>query len=548
MKPAVYEGSEAYIFISYAHKDSDRVFQIVNELAAQGYRIWYDEGIAPGSEWPENIAQHLNAAGMVMAFLSPNAVASPHCRREINFALSKRKPFLSVVLEKTEMPLGMEMQLSAQQSIPRYNYAAWDEFIDKILKCPAIEPCRDGAASEETADRAGEKSPACPSCGSRQLRKEADGALVCDYCGSRIFPETDGAKESAAELEAKLYAIYNEALEHKNKKEYPQELAALLKGLSLTTTSDLLMLKIGRSYRRNGNSKKAMEYYEKARALNPDNPLIDNSIGVLYFNAGHYEHAIPYYKKSIELMLKDPLSASKGDLASNYDNLGYALGKIGETKEAVKYLRLAKENGYSVETLKSDCKQLNIPFERLLDDGESASASAADRKAAIMEILTEAYGFHEKNQYEEEFKTLCKGLDIDPDDAVLQMRLGRVERLRGHYTKALEHYRRVKQLAPEDPMLYGNLAAVYINTNQLALAKENYDMAFKMVEKGAVPISAHDTAVLYSNYGMCLGKMGDMAGARKYLRIAKDKGYSMDSIKYICEQIGLPLRKVTGWF
>ena len=158
MKPAVYEGSEAYIFISYAHKDSDRVFQIVNELAAQGYRIWYDEGIAPGSEWPENIAQHLNAAGMVMAFLSPNAVASPHCRREINFALSKRKPFLSVVLEKTEMPLGMEMQLSAQQSIPRYNYAAWDEFIDKILKCPAIEPCRDGAASEDQAAAEGEEA------------------------------------------------------------------------------------------------------------------------------------------------------------------------------------------------------------------------------------------------------------------------------------------------------------------------------------------------------------------------------------------------------
>ena len=42
--------------------------------------------------------------------------------------------------------------------------------------------------------------------------------------------------------------------------------------------------------------------------------------------------------------------------------------------------------------------------------------------------------------------------------------------------------------------------------------------------------------------GRAIGKAG------KNLRIARDKGYSLDSIKNICAQIGLPLRKVTGWF
>ena len=45
-----YEGKEPYIFISYAHKDSDRVFPILEELDRRGYRVWYDDGIAPGSE------------------------------------------------------------------------------------------------------------------------------------------------------------------------------------------------------------------------------------------------------------------------------------------------------------------------------------------------------------------------------------------------------------------------------------------------------------------------------------------------------------------
>lgn len=142
MKPIAYEGNEPYIFISYAHKDSERVFQVLDELDKKGYRIWYDDGIAPGSEWPEDIARHLDAAKMVIAFVTPHSMASQNCRREINFALSKEKPFLSILLEKTQMPLGMEMQLSAQQSILRYNYSTWDAFISKILKCPDIVPCR----------------------------------------------------------------------------------------------------------------------------------------------------------------------------------------------------------------------------------------------------------------------------------------------------------------------------------------------------------------------------------------------------------------------
>lgn len=132
-----YEGSEPYIFISYAHKDSDRVCPILDELAGRGYRIWYDDGIAPGSEWPEYIAEHLNNSDVVLAFISPNSIASSNCRREITFALSKKKKFIAIVLEETEMSLGMEMQLSAQQSILKYNYTT-EEFYRKLCDAPDL--------------------------------------------------------------------------------------------------------------------------------------------------------------------------------------------------------------------------------------------------------------------------------------------------------------------------------------------------------------------------------------------------------------------------
>ena len=140
-RPAAYEGKEPYIFISYAHKDSHLVFPVLEELDRRGYRVWYDDGIAPGSEWPENIAQHLDGCSLTMAFISPNSIASANCRREVTFALSKRKPFLGILLQPTEMSLGMEMQLSAQQCIMKYTYPSEEDFFRKVCACPDMQPC-----------------------------------------------------------------------------------------------------------------------------------------------------------------------------------------------------------------------------------------------------------------------------------------------------------------------------------------------------------------------------------------------------------------------
>ncbi|MBQ1488402.1 MAG: toll/interleukin-1 receptor domain-containing protein, partial [Lachnospiraceae bacterium] len=52
MNPRPYEGKEKYIFISYSHKDTDRVMPIISRLMNEGFRVWYDDGISPGTEWP----------------------------------------------------------------------------------------------------------------------------------------------------------------------------------------------------------------------------------------------------------------------------------------------------------------------------------------------------------------------------------------------------------------------------------------------------------------------------------------------------------------
>ena len=112
--------NQPFLFVSYAHRDSERVYPDIARLHAQGYRVWYDEGIDPGSEWPEDIADALNACSLFILFVSPNAVASRNVRNEIHLAISRDKPLIAIHLQETEMPSGLELQLGGLQAIMRF--------------------------------------------------------------------------------------------------------------------------------------------------------------------------------------------------------------------------------------------------------------------------------------------------------------------------------------------------------------------------------------------------------------------------------------------
>jgi len=94
-----YEGKEPYLFVSYAHKDSVTILPILQGFFDQKYRIWYDEGIAPGSEWPENIERHLSNAAAVLIFVSHHSLASPNCNNEIAVAVRQNKHVLVIYIE-----------------------------------------------------------------------------------------------------------------------------------------------------------------------------------------------------------------------------------------------------------------------------------------------------------------------------------------------------------------------------------------------------------------------------------------------------------------
>lgn len=133
-----YEGDKPYIFISYAHADSDAVMSVVTHMHDRGYRIWYDEGIEVGSEWPECIASHLAGAQLVIAFISNSYMRSDNCRREMHYALSKRLRIINVFIENTDMTPGMEMQIGSIFALMRHNMSD-EEFYGKLYSAPLLD-------------------------------------------------------------------------------------------------------------------------------------------------------------------------------------------------------------------------------------------------------------------------------------------------------------------------------------------------------------------------------------------------------------------------
>lgn len=115
-----YTGKEPYIFVSYAHKNGASVYPDIARLHETGYRIWYDEGIDPGNEWPEEVATALAKSACFLVFISCDAIESNNVRNEINYAINHKKAFLAVHLEETKLLSGLELRMGDIQAVMKY--------------------------------------------------------------------------------------------------------------------------------------------------------------------------------------------------------------------------------------------------------------------------------------------------------------------------------------------------------------------------------------------------------------------------------------------
>ena len=131
-----------FIFISYSHRDSDMVCPIIERLRKEGFNVWYDDGIDPGSEWDENIADHITQCSYFIAFISEYYLKSQNCKDELNFSRDLDKERLLVYLEDVSLSSGMAMRMNRNQAIYWKKCASVEHAYHKLFSAVGIEKTR----------------------------------------------------------------------------------------------------------------------------------------------------------------------------------------------------------------------------------------------------------------------------------------------------------------------------------------------------------------------------------------------------------------------
>ena len=200
----------------------------------------------------------------------------------------------------------------------------------------------------------------CTSCGSSDLRNVYKGKYRCEHCGTILYTDEQNTSEDQEAVAAQVAVLLSEAVTFAEIKDYQNELRTLIKTMNLAPEDNTVLLRLGRAYWRLGSLEKAMEYYRIAEDLYPNDPSVYNNIGSTYFKSGHYAQAKEQYEKAVTIIVSDPMSACAEDVAITYGNYAYCLGKLGDMKNAKKYLSVAKEKGYSKDSIDTICRELHL--------------------------------------------------------------------------------------------------------------------------------------------------------------------------------------------
>ena len=200
----------------------------------------------------------------------------------------------------------------------------------------------------------------CVSCGSNDIRERKAGIFQCAHCNTIFSVEERTEQKHDESDETEVAVLLAEAERYAGKTDIRNEIQTLLKALAIDPENNDVLLRLGRAYWKVDLTEKALEYYRKAEALYPEDPIVYSNIAAAYLKQRKYSEAKEQYEKSIALIEADPFSAVPSDIAVVYGNYALCLGRLGDRKNARKYLSIAKAKGYSPESIRTICQELNL--------------------------------------------------------------------------------------------------------------------------------------------------------------------------------------------
>ncbi len=107
-----YTGDEPYLFVSYSHRDVDKVYPILDTLYDCKYRIWYDESCETGNDFRDELRDRIKGCDGVLLFVSESSMKSPFCGMEVIVARENDKRLFPIYLDSGEVPAAFQILLA----------------------------------------------------------------------------------------------------------------------------------------------------------------------------------------------------------------------------------------------------------------------------------------------------------------------------------------------------------------------------------------------------------------------------------------------------
>jgi len=249
-------------------------------------------------------------------------------------------------------------------------------------------------------------------------------------------------------------------------------------------------INLSQAYRQKQNYNDAYDVIQKAKALAPDNELVNKqyelvakeyaannySIASNAFQSGNYEKAISEYMK-----INPPTSDSLIGIAASYQSLK-------DNEKAIEYYKKAM----SIDKSNSDIPFYIASIYANTDNLEQAkqyadiaiSKNPANAKAVelvnyinakqVEDLLSQAVKLYDEKKYNESIEIFNKVLKITPDNATVYYYRAMSFDALNNYQKAIADYKSTLKYAPDMVIAYYSLGVDYDALNNYQSAKQNY--------------------------------------------------------------------------
>lgn len=131
-----------WVFVSHSHHDNTFGLRLIADLRAHlgDDAVWFDAsgGLQGGDDWWRKIVEQILARDAFLVILSPDALASPWVRKEMDLAynqhVTRAKPLLPVLYRACEPPVDWQLIQMIAIDEPQRDVAAYEHGLEDILR------------------------------------------------------------------------------------------------------------------------------------------------------------------------------------------------------------------------------------------------------------------------------------------------------------------------------------------------------------------------------------------------------------------------------